>query len=158
MVCTVYSVDMRPINKIRSERALVMVMENKAYMIDKHEKAFRSVSAEFPAPSKIMVKRYIPLPRDYYKPAPLGLHNLKARDEYTCQYCGRDRLGPKEFWTIDHIIPTSRGGKHRWENVALSCNTCNNKKGALTPEEAKMPLLAAPRVPFKWEILLDDVS
>jgi 5-methylcytosine-specific restriction endonuclease McrA len=31
---------------------------------------------------------------------------------------------------IDHIIPVSRGGKNNLENLVLSCQSCNSKKGA----------------------------
>ena len=38
-------------------------------------------------------------------------------------------------FTIDHIIPLSRGGKHAKENVQLVCGSCNSSKGNKTHEE-----------------------
>jgi 5-methylcytosine-specific restriction endonuclease McrA len=68
-----------------------------------------------------------------------------ARDHYTCQYCqcqpGRGNL------TIDHVLPRSRGGETRWENLVTACAACNRRKGDRTPAEAKMPLRREPRRP-----------
>lgn len=69
---------------------------------------------------------------------------LFRRDNHICLYCGM--TFPAGRLTRDHIIPRSRGGKDIWSNVATACNRCNHAKGARTPEEANMPLLA---VPFK---------
>lgn len=38
-------------------------------------------------------------------------------------------------FNIDHIIPTSRGGKDSIENMVLSCQSCNSAKGNMTSEE-----------------------
>ena len=156
LVCTVYSLDMRPLHRILSSRALILVMMGKAQVIEEHEVGFRTVKAEYPAPKKIQVRSSVPMPSNYYKPAPLSLATLKIRDKHTCQYCGKKKLGPKELWTIDHIIPQSRGGSHTWENVALACNKCNNKKGSKSLKQSGMTLLSTPRVPYKFELLLKD--
>ena len=74
---------------------------------------------------------------------------LFRRDNYLCLYCGQ-RFSPV-LLTRDHIIPRSRGGKDTWTNVASSCQRCNHAKGAKTPEEAGMPLLAVPFQPNVYE-------
>ena len=53
--------------------------------------------------------------------------------------------------TRDHVLPTSRGGTDRWENVVAACKRCNWQKDNRTPEEAHMPLLAVPFKPNSWE-------
>ncbi|NVK54469.1 MAG: HNH endonuclease, partial [Alteromonadaceae bacterium] len=74
---------------------------------------------------------------------------LFRRDNYLCLYCGnRYRSGQL---TRDHIIPRSRGGRNNWQNVATACARCNHQKGAKTPEEAHMPLLAVPFEPNVYE-------
>ncbi|HCV16745.1 HNH endonuclease [Alteromonas oceani] len=74
---------------------------------------------------------------------------LFRRDNYLCLYCGNQfRSGQL---TRDHIIPRSRGGKNNWQNVATACARCNHQKGARTPEEANMPLLAVPFAPNLYE-------
>ena len=74
---------------------------------------------------------------------------LFVRDRMTCAYCGR--VCKPELLTRDHIQPLSRKGEDEWWNVAASCKSCNNLKGACTPEEAGMPLLFLPYVPSLWE-------
>jgi len=59
------------------------------------------------------------------------------RDEYRCRYCGRFDA----HLSIDHMMPQSRGGSHKIENLVTACRSCNSSKGARTPEEAGMPVL-----------------
>lgn len=74
---------------------------------------------------------------------------LFRRDDHLCLYCGQ-RFSPGQL-TRDHIIPRSRGGQDKWTNVATACGRCNHAKGARTPEEADMPLLAVPFRPNLYE-------
>jgi 5-methylcytosine-specific restriction endonuclease McrA len=74
---------------------------------------------------------------------------LFRRDNHRCLYCGK--RFPTHQLTRDHIIPRSRGGKNDWTNVATACARCNHHKGAQTPEEAAMPLLAVPFKPNMYE-------
>ncbi|WP_420932938.1 HNH endonuclease [Alteromonas sp. A081] len=74
---------------------------------------------------------------------------LFRRDNCMCLYCG-GQFAPKQL-TRDHIVPRSRGGKNSWTNVASACQRCNHAKGAKTPEEASMPLLAVPFRPNVYE-------
>nr|WP_136252696.1 HNH endonuclease [Ningiella ruwaisensis] len=74
---------------------------------------------------------------------------LFRRDNNTCLYCG-DVFSTHQL-TRDHIIPRSRGGKNGWMNSATACKRCNHAKGARTPEEANMKLLAVPFVPNIYE-------
>ncbi len=52
-----------------------------------------------------------------------------------CHYC-KERFAPQEL-TMDHIVPISRGGKSRKNNVVPSCKACNNEKKYLVPAEWK---------------------
>jgi hypothetical protein len=47
----------------------------------------------------------------------------------TCAYCGAPA------WTMDHVIPRSRGGSDDASNLVPACKKCNSSKGARTPEE-----------------------
>ncbi len=79
-------------------------------------------------------------PKPATKP-PLNEFRLKIlnRDGMKCRYCGIKISSNTAH--LDHIFPKSRGGKYKEENLATSCIPCNYKKGARTPEEAKMNLL-----------------
>ncbi len=65
---------------------------------------------------------------------------IKKRDDYRCRYCGEHEEFVK--LTIDHIIPTSRGGHpEKKQNLVTACFDCNQKKANKTPEEAGMVIL-----------------
>ena len=51
------------------------------------------------------------------------------RDDFTCQYCGRNFKEDKIKIHCDHIIPRSKGGKDVPENLITSCEECNEGKG-----------------------------
>lgn len=52
-----------------------------------------------------------------------------------CVYCGKQNI-PLE---IEHIIPKSRGGSNRVDNLGIACRNCNEKKGNKTAEEFNYP-------------------
>lgn len=70
---------------------------------------------------------------------------LFNRDNWSCQFCGC-----KLNWetvTIDHVMPSSRGGQTSWLNCVAACKPCNKRKADKTPDEAGMPLLTKPAYP-----------
>jgi hypothetical protein len=61
-------------------------------------------------------------------PVPNGIRNfVLERDNYTCLACGSN-----ENLTVDHILPRSRGGTNKIENLQILCQPCNITKGANT--------------------------
>ena len=45
-----------------------------------------------------------------------------------CEYCrSQARFSPDPF-SIEHVIPRSRGGTDEDDNLALACQGCNNRK------------------------------
>lgn len=96
-------------------------------------------------PSVVMLKRYVHL--DFEKRVAINKRNLMLRDESICQFCGKPVTNHSA--SIDHVVPTSRGGKHIWRNVVLACKTCNTAKGNRTPDEASMPLRRVPFTPSR---------
>lgn len=50
---------------------------------------------------------------------------VHERDFYRCLKCGTHK-----DLTIDHIIPTSKGGENTIENMQTLCHSCNSSKGA----------------------------
>lgn len=61
--------------------------------------------------------------------------NIFKRDHFTCQYCGA-KPGT-QFLNIDHVIPRCKGGQTTWENVVLSCFSCNTLKGSSLMHEVR---------------------
>ena len=77
--------------------------------------------------------------------------NIFARDANQCQYCGK-RFVTSEL-SLDHILPTCRGGGTSWENLVCACVKCNVRKGGRTPYEAGMKLIRKPVRPKSSPIL-----
>lgn len=55
------------------------------------------------------------------------------RDQWICQTCGiscdRTHSNNDTSPELDHIIPLSKGGGHKYDNVQLLCRSCNGAKG-----------------------------
>ncbi|MGK2913075.1 MAG: HNH endonuclease [Porticoccaceae bacterium] len=82
---------------------------------------------------------------------PLSNQALFARDNHLCMYCVR--VFAPSVLTRDHIIPLSRGGADRWENVVAACRRCNQHKANCLLEETGMELAALPYRPNNAEYL-----
>ena len=135
----VLNMDFSPITICTVQRAFLLVFLNKAELISKNQSMdLHTVSATFPMPSVIKLKRYINIP---YRGVMLSRDNIFKRDGYKCLYCGS-----KKDLTLDHVLPKARGGKTSWNNLATACKPCNSKKGDYLPEEMRMNL---PYRPFK---------
>lgn len=53
---------------------------------------------------------------------------VEARAHECCEYChSQKRFSPDPF-SIEHIIPLSKGGDTKSDNLAFSCQGCNNHK------------------------------
>ena len=149
-----------PINVCNVRRATVLVLKERAEVLERGEGALHSERLTFERPCVIRLIRYVRIPRDVHR-RKITRKAVLARDAWTCQYCGRQATG----LTVDHVIPRSRGGQSVWENIVASCAPCNRKKGSLTPREARMHprsrprppgptvfiRLASPRIPVAWE-------
>jgi 5-methylcytosine-specific restriction endonuclease McrA len=55
-----------------------------------------------------------------------------ATQEEKCWWCGSEI---NDGYVVDHVVPLSRGGSNRKENVVASCESCNRSKGAKMPED-----------------------
>ncbi len=129
-----------PLNICRARRAVVLLYQGKAEMLENGSGFIRSASDVFPLPSVIRLAYMIKRPRPKRKLTRFEIFN---RDQYTCQYCGKET----NKLTLDHIIPRYRGGQHTWENVVSACVSCNRRKAGRTPSEAGMRLLRRPTAP-----------
>ena len=50
---------------------------------------------------------------------------ILKRDNFTCQYCGKNPKEDKIKLHLDHIIPVSKGGLTNKDNLITSCQECN---------------------------------
>jgi 5-methylcytosine-specific restriction endonuclease McrA len=135
-----------PLSVVSARRAVVLLVREKAELVESKGFSFSSEKLTIPVPSVIRLLRYVKVP--YRRRVPLNRRAVFARDAHACQYCE----APAE--NIDHVIPRSRGGTHTWENVVAACRRCNTKKGDRTPLEASMELRRAPRAPREHGWLL----
>lgn len=53
---------------------------------------------------------------------------VKNRAEGVCEYCLALSAYSFHPFAIDHILPTSKGGKTQENNLAFTCQHCNNSK------------------------------
>lgn len=144
-----------PLNVISVRRAVLLLLKEKAEIVEAAGAWLHSQQMALPVPLVIRLVCYVRIPRHFS--LPLSRRTVLARDHYTCQYCG-ERL-PKAVLTMDHVQPRSKGGETCWENVVAACASCNRRKGGRTPEEARMPLLREPRRPRYLALtLLEEAS
>ncbi|MFQ6071833.1 MAG: RNA-guided endonuclease IscB [Methanosarcinales archaeon] len=62
---------------------------------------------------------------------------LLTRYGHKCVYC-KGKSGDK-ILEIEHVIPKSRGGTDRVDNLVITCKTCNKQKGNKTAAEFGFP-------------------
>lgn len=130
-----------PLNICRARRAVVLVFDGKAEVLENGRGEVHSLSYTVPLPSVIRLASLVKYPRQQRRR--LRRAEIFARDLYTCQYCGKRT---KDL-TIDHVVPRRLGGEHTWQNVVSACVQCNRRKAGRTPQQAHMKLLHPPAPP-----------
>jgi 5-methylcytosine-specific restriction endonuclease McrA len=120
-------VSVLPLSSINWQEAIKYMVLEKADVLMWHDNwIVRSARWETPVPSVIML-------RDYMKPkmsVRFSRANVYLRDNGQCQYCN-DHIDRKVA-TLDHVLPTSKGGKTTWENCVTACGPCNASKADKT--------------------------
>jgi 5-methylcytosine-specific restriction endonuclease McrA len=130
-----------PINVCTVRRAIVLLLKDKAEIIEHAEWRLHSATATIARPVVIRLVSYVRIPRDAHR-RKITRRAVFARDDWMCQYCGsRSNL------TVDHVVPRSKGGASSWENIVASCAPCNRRKGNALLRQAGMKLTKEPRTP-----------
>jgi 5-methylcytosine-specific restriction endonuclease McrA len=131
-----------PINVCTVRRAAVLVLKQRAEVLEHSDWALHAENLTMPRPVVIRLVTYVRIPRDAHS-RKITRRAIFARDGWTCQYCGSER----GTLTIDHVIPRSKGGSSSWDNIVTCCAPCNRRKGDRLPRQAGMHPRHAPRPP-----------
>ncbi len=140
-----------PLRIIPVRRAVGLLMRDVVEGVDGVAARLRTPSTVFEVPSVLRLRHYVRVPQ---RGATWSRRNVLARDAYTCVYCGvcigdrrRGQIVTRADFTLDHLIPRSRGGGNSWSNTACACRWCNHRKADRTPHEAGMRLRWEPKTP-----------
>ena len=129
-----------PLAVVSFKRALVLVMNEKATVVEHTETdPVWGTRRSYERPAVIILTRYVRVPGGRH--VPVTRRGVLRRDNHHCAYCG------KAASTIDHVLPRSRGGADSWENLVACCLRCNNIKSDRTPQEMHWELRFTPRPP-----------
>jgi 5-methylcytosine-specific restriction endonuclease McrA len=137
-----------PLNVIGWRRAIKLVVLHKAEIVEASEREIHTVTRTVAVPSVVRLTTFV---RFQKRQAKISRRNIYTRDQYRCQYCGKEP--PVSELTCDHVMPRSRGGRTEWSNIVTCCIPCNRRKGGRTPAEAGFRLRKAPRQPtWLWGV------
>lgn len=136
-----------PLRIISTKRAVVLLLQEKAEVVEEGSDEYHSASASVPVPEVIRLKYFVQVP--YRARVPLSNSGVLRRDRHECCYCERNR-----GTTVDHVHPRAKGGQHVWENVVAACTKCNAKKADKTLAELGWKMRYKPTVPHGTQWLL----
>ena len=128
-----------PLCVVPMRRAVVLVLAEKAVIVESGDGVMRSERTSIPVPTVVRLSRFVRVP--YRRDVPLTRRAVLDRDAHLCVYCGI------KADTIDHVRPRSRGGQHIWTNVVAACARCNHRKGDRLLSEIGWHLAVAPAQP-----------
>jgi 5-methylcytosine-specific restriction endonuclease McrA len=149
-----------PINVCTVRRAAVLVLKQRAEILERSDWSLHAETFTLPRPVVIRLITYVKVPRDAHR-RKITRRAVFARDRWECQYCGHSRSS----LTVDHVVPRSKGGGSTWDNIVTCCAPCNRRKGDRLPGQANMRPrhapsppsstifvhVAAPTIPAAWE-------
>ncbi|RKZ75470.1 MAG: HNH endonuclease [Gammaproteobacteria bacterium] len=82
-------------------------------------------------------------------------NKVVERAQGCCEYCRSQVRFATQSFSIEHIIPQSKGGQNTLDNLALACQGCNihkyNKTEAIDPIMGEIVPLYNPRQQ-KWPV------
>jgi 5-methylcytosine-specific restriction endonuclease McrA len=137
------------LNVVNWKQAVKLVVKGKVEVLEFTSRVLENCERTV----KIIVPKIIRLVkmiRTLYKArVPYSKRNVFIRDRFQCAYCG-DKIGKP---TLDHVIPSSKGGKSDFDNTVTACRPCNAVKGDRTPRESGMFMRYQPYQPTVMEFL-----
>jgi hypothetical protein len=100
------------------------------------------------------------------RPLPSIRHAVQERAEGICEYCRSSMEVTGQDFTLDHILPASRGGSDDGANLCFCCFWCNSYQQATTeapdPRTRRFVPLFNPRTSnwdehFRWSPTLTRI-
>jgi len=149
MQTVVLNADYTYLNTVPWQRAVKLLMLEKAEALKEADRTICNSDKTCVLKVPLVLKLVRMVKTVYRNKVPWSRKNMFIRDGHICQYCGT-----KEHLSMDHVLPSSRGGKTNFLNCVTSCKHCNIiKKRDRTPEEAGMKLMKQPHEPTIIEFL-----
>jgi len=105
----------------------------------------RSPSVEMMVPAVMMLRKFVKVSRTIK----FSRYNVFLRDDFKCQYCGKDFTSKPYEITLDHVSPRYHGGTTKWTNVVSACSACNLEKAHYTHMKPRI----LPKQPTYWEMV-----
>ena len=142
-----------PLSLISAQDAVSAIWRDRAVVVENWEDAFfRSPSTTIAIPKAMALKEYV----NVHAEPKFCRRSILLRDRYRCQYCG-ERFDEAEL-TYDHVVPRSRGGETRWDNIVSACIECNKRKRDELPRwsgrrSSGLRPVRPPRAPTPAELL-----
>lgn len=140
-----------PLGTVTIRDAVDMLMRGVVDAVDGVAARLRTPHTVFEVPSVIRLRYYVNVP---HRTATWSRRAILSRDDYTCIYCGvtvgdrrKGKILSRADFTVEHLVPSSRGGGNTWSNTACACYWCNHRKANRTPHEAGMQLRWEPKRP-----------
>lgn len=139
-----------PLTVVSTKRAVILVLKEKAVVLEEAEEPLRAAKVSIPTPSVIKLTYYVKVPVRARKP--LCRRAVLMRDKHRCAYCGKNAT------TMDHVVPRAKGGLHRWENIVAACSRCNAEKADKLLAELGWSLPFEPKAPHGVEWVIVGVA
>ena len=117
-------VSLLPLSTVPWEEAIRYLVSEKATPLEWYDDwVVHSATWETRVPAVMILNEY----QKKKTAVRFSKQNVFLRDGFECQYCGDDVS--RKTATLDHIMPTSHGGKTTFENTCCACADCNARKG-----------------------------
>ena len=143
-----------PVKIVSMPMGFVLLYSDRAECVVESERSIQGVSQNWTVPWIIRLRGCRPRVRRLTGPR-FSRQNIYLRDGFRCQYC--HWTGSTTYLTLDHLLPSAKGGKTTWDNIVTACKSCNAKKGSKTIEELGIHLQRAPKKPDLHPSLLFPV-
>jgi len=135
-----------PLSALHWHDAVSMEWQDRADTLEMYEDwIVRSPSVEMAVPAVMMLRTFVKVSRVIK----FSRYNVFLRDDFKCQYCGKDFTAKPYDITLDHVVPRHHKGTTKWDNVVACCKDCNLEKAHYT----KMKPFRPAYHPTYWEMV-----